>query len=107
MIQKMPAARMGDSTSHGGSIVIGCPTVIIGSGAGKAMAKGGSVSIPAPPDPAAIAQMMAERTEMAADVSAQLESLNEQLADAQSDGDQNAIDNLQSQIAAQEALLAV
>jgi uncharacterized Zn-binding protein involved in type VI secretion len=24
------AARMGDSTSHGGSIVAGCPTVIIG-----------------------------------------------------------------------------
>lgn len=26
----MPAARMGDMTAHGGSIVIGCPTVIIG-----------------------------------------------------------------------------
>jgi uncharacterized Zn-binding protein involved in type VI secretion len=25
-----PAARMGDPTAHGGSIVIGCPTVIIG-----------------------------------------------------------------------------
>ena len=25
-----PAARMGDSTAHGGSIVIGCPTVMIG-----------------------------------------------------------------------------
>jgi uncharacterized Zn-binding protein involved in type VI secretion len=25
-----PAARMGDSTAHGGSIVVGCPTVIIG-----------------------------------------------------------------------------
>lgn len=25
-----PAARMGDTTSHGGSITIGCPTVIIG-----------------------------------------------------------------------------
>lgn len=24
------AARMGDSTAHGGSIVMGCPTVIIG-----------------------------------------------------------------------------
>lgn len=24
------AVRMGDSTAHGGSIVIGCPTVIIG-----------------------------------------------------------------------------
>ena len=25
-----PAARMGDSTAHGGTIVIGCPNVIIG-----------------------------------------------------------------------------
>ena len=25
-----PAARMGDSTSHGGSIIIGMPTVLIG-----------------------------------------------------------------------------
>ncbi len=25
-----PAARMGDSTAHGGSIVMGCPTVLIG-----------------------------------------------------------------------------
>jgi uncharacterized Zn-binding protein involved in type VI secretion len=30
MIGSMPAARMGDSTAHGGSIVIGCPTVMIG-----------------------------------------------------------------------------
>ena len=25
-----PAARMGDSTAHGGTIVLGCPTVLIG-----------------------------------------------------------------------------
>jgi uncharacterized Zn-binding protein involved in type VI secretion len=25
-----PAARMGDTTAHGGSIVMGCPTVLIG-----------------------------------------------------------------------------
>jgi uncharacterized Zn-binding protein involved in type VI secretion len=30
MIGNMPAARMGDMTAHGGSIVIGCPTVLIG-----------------------------------------------------------------------------
>ena len=30
MIGKMPAARMGDLTGHGGSIVLGCPTVLIG-----------------------------------------------------------------------------
>ena len=30
MIGNMPAARMGDSTAHGGSIVLGMPTVQIG-----------------------------------------------------------------------------
>jgi uncharacterized Zn-binding protein involved in type VI secretion len=25
-----PAARMGDQTAHGGTIVVGCPTVLIG-----------------------------------------------------------------------------
>jgi uncharacterized Zn-binding protein involved in type VI secretion len=29
LIGGMPAARMGDLTAHGGSIVLGCPTVII------------------------------------------------------------------------------
>jgi uncharacterized Zn-binding protein involved in type VI secretion len=30
LIGKMPAARMGDLTAHGGTIAIGCPTVLIG-----------------------------------------------------------------------------
>jgi uncharacterized Zn-binding protein involved in type VI secretion len=30
LIGKMPAARMGDQTAHGGTIVLGCPTVLIG-----------------------------------------------------------------------------
>lgn len=30
MIGGKPAARMGDATAHGGSIVIGCPTVMVG-----------------------------------------------------------------------------
>jgi uncharacterized Zn-binding protein involved in type VI secretion len=30
MISGRPAARMGDSTAHGGTIVIGAPTVMIG-----------------------------------------------------------------------------
>ncbi len=30
MIGGMPAARMGDATAHGGSIILGAPTVIIG-----------------------------------------------------------------------------
>ncbi len=30
IIGGMPAARMGDLTAHGGTIVVGCPTVLIG-----------------------------------------------------------------------------
>lgn len=30
LIGKLPAARMGDMTAHGGSIVLGLPTVLIG-----------------------------------------------------------------------------
>jgi len=30
LIGGMPAARMGDQTAHGGVIVVGCPTVLIG-----------------------------------------------------------------------------
>lgn len=30
LIGGMPAARIGDLTAHGGSIVLGCPTVLIG-----------------------------------------------------------------------------
>lgn len=30
LIGKKPAARMGDQTAHGGVIVVGCPTVLIG-----------------------------------------------------------------------------
>jgi uncharacterized Zn-binding protein involved in type VI secretion len=30
LIRGQPAARMGDLTAHGGTIVMGCPTVLIG-----------------------------------------------------------------------------
>jgi uncharacterized Zn-binding protein involved in type VI secretion len=30
LISKLPAARMGDMMAHGGTIVIGMPTVLIG-----------------------------------------------------------------------------
>ncbi len=30
LIGGQPAARMGDMTAHGGVIVVGCPTVLIG-----------------------------------------------------------------------------
>ena len=41
MVGGMPAARMGDMTAHGGSIVLGLPTVMIGE------AGGGSAGAPA------------------------------------------------------------
>jgi uncharacterized Zn-binding protein involved in type VI secretion len=35
MVNNLPAARLGDMTAHGGVIVVGCPTVLIGdAGAG-------------------------------------------------------------------------
>ena len=30
MVGKKPVAKMGSSTSHGGSVVLGCPTVLVG-----------------------------------------------------------------------------
>lgn len=30
MIGGLPAARLGDTTAHGGVIILGCPTVLIG-----------------------------------------------------------------------------
>ncbi len=30
LINGLPAARMGDQTAHGGTIVLGCPQVLIG-----------------------------------------------------------------------------
>ena|ERR1700761_988268 len=36
MIGFQPAARMGDMTAHGGVIILGCPTVMIGDAGGGA-----------------------------------------------------------------------
>jgi uncharacterized Zn-binding protein involved in type VI secretion len=30
LIVSLPAARLGDVTAHGGNIIVGCPTVLIG-----------------------------------------------------------------------------
>jgi uncharacterized Zn-binding protein involved in type VI secretion len=30
LICNLPAARLGDSCAHGGAIILGCPTVLIG-----------------------------------------------------------------------------
>ena len=41
LIGGMPAARMGDMTVHGGSIILGCFTVLIGTDAGGSGVGGG------------------------------------------------------------------
>ncbi len=44
MVNNMPAARMGDPTVHGGQIVIGAPTVIIGDAGGGGGGGGAGVA---------------------------------------------------------------
>ena len=44
-----PAARIGDMTVHGGMIVMGCPTVLIGNEKGQCLrsaAQSGAVFVP-------------------------------------------------------------
>ena len=45
MIGGKPAARMGDMTAHGGTIALGCPTVLIGETAGAGTADGGKSDV--------------------------------------------------------------
>ena len=50
LICNLMAARIGDNTSHGGVIVMGCPTVMIGeSGSGGGGGGGGGGAVAAPP----------------------------------------------------------
>ncbi|MBP2161050.1 MULTISPECIES: PAAR domain-containing protein [Asticcacaulis] len=47
LVMGMPAARMGDMTAHGGSIILGFPTVMIGdAGGGGGGGGGGGVMMP-------------------------------------------------------------
>jgi uncharacterized Zn-binding protein involved in type VI secretion len=47
LIGGMPAARLGDMTAHGGVIVMGCPTVMIGdAGQGNALTSAASTGAP-------------------------------------------------------------
>ena len=50
MVMGMPAARMGDLTAHGGVIVLGAPTVMIGE-VSPGSPSAGSVAMAAPGDP--------------------------------------------------------
>jgi uncharacterized Zn-binding protein involved in type VI secretion len=42
MVGKMPAARLADNCAHGGMIVVGCPTVLIGEAGGGGGGGGGA-----------------------------------------------------------------
>src|ERR1700759_3795425 len=44
MIGFQPAARMGDMTAHGGVIVLGCPTVMIGDMGGSPSPQAGALT---------------------------------------------------------------
>ncbi|MGK0365070.1 MAG: putative Zn-binding protein involved in type VI secretion [Saprospiraceae bacterium] len=73
LVNKLPLAAMGDMTAHGGTIIIGCPTVLIGTG---------GVSIPSLPDieipdVAALADEIASTTQALQDEQAELEELLE------------------------------
>jgi uncharacterized Zn-binding protein involved in type VI secretion len=47
LVGSLPAARIGDNTAHGGVIVVGAPTVLIGDGSnGGGGGGGGSVGMP-------------------------------------------------------------
>jgi len=54
--QKLPAARLGDNTAHGGVIVAGLPTVLIGEVGGGGGAGGGGAMLAAFSGAAAFAQ---------------------------------------------------
>jgi hypothetical protein len=56
LIGGKPAARLGDTTAHGGSIVVGCPTVLIGDSGGGAGSPAGFTMSAAKAAGAAFAQ---------------------------------------------------
>lgn len=64
LINSMPAARVGDPTAHGGVIIAGCPTVIIGASSNAGSAGAGMAQSqerqPAPPAPLASGQALTE-----------------------------------------------
>jgi len=67
IIGGMPAARVGDMTTHGGTIVVGCPTVLIGDaggggGGGGAGAGAGVAGVPAAAPPPQVVAAYASGT---------------------------------------------
>jgi uncharacterized Zn-binding protein involved in type VI secretion len=72
MIGGKPAARMGDPTAHGGMIVVGCPTVLIGE-----VAPG---SPPNPSTPVIMAATLAQMNSAAAVKAAQVMAMKQAAA---------------------------
>jgi len=58
LIGNKPAARMGDMCAHGGSIVVGCPTVLIGE-----------MSPGSPPPPPVVKMIMGESSNLTSEMS--------------------------------------
>jgi len=50
LIEGLPAARMGDMTVHGGTIILGCFTVLIGDGGAEGSGGGGGGGPTVPKD---------------------------------------------------------
>jgi hypothetical protein len=67
MVNNMPLAKMGDMTAHGGTIIIGCPTVLIGAGA---------------MNPSAIANMASQATAAAASVVSEAAAVMDEISSA-------------------------
>ena len=85
MVGGKPVAKMGDATVHGGSIILGCPTVIIGTGgAAGAAASAASAAASAASEAAAVASEAAQVMSDLQDEQAQLQEMldsGEELSD--------------------------
>ena len=60
LVGGLPAARMGDSMAHGGVIVVGCPTVLIGDKSSAGGGAGASASGSAASNAASAASVMTQ-----------------------------------------------
>lgn len=93
MIQKRPAARMSSNTAHGGTIVSGCFTVLLGSGAANI-----DVAGLAQQASSAIAEVGAGVASAMTDIASELGDLEDRLDDLPDDAPQWERDELQAEI---------
>lgn len=92
MVNNTPLARVGDMTAHGGSIVLGCFTVMVGAGAINPSAIAGMVSEAASSAAAVVSEAAAVMDEISA-ANDEINALLEQ--DNLSEAEQNRLDELQ------------